>query len=95
MFYMVGASNKCFDCLACGIPLLVSNYADWEKTYVEPRYALSADPNDPSSIAFALEWFLNNPGERCAMGERGRQKILDDWNYEKQFKLVLELLESS
>jgi hypothetical protein len=26
------------------------------------------------------------------MGERGRQRILKDWNYERQFQPVLDLL---
>jgi hypothetical protein len=27
------------------------------------------------------------------MGERGRQRILEEWNYERQFSPVLERLE--
>ena len=89
---MVGASNKPFDYLACGLALLVSDLPDWQKMYVEPGYGLACDPDDPDSIAQAIRWFLDHPDEMRAMGERGRQRILDEWNYEKQFMPVLKHL---
>ena len=85
---MVGASNKPFDYLANGVPLLVADLPDWRSLYVEPGYGLACDPDDPHSIATALTWFLNHPTERQAMGERGRQRIAHDWNYEAQFAPV-------
>ena len=44
------------------------------------------------SIAEALGWFLNHPADMRAMGERGRQRILSEWNYERQFSPVFEQL---
>lgn len=89
---MVGASVKAFDYLACGLALLVSNLPGWEETYVKPGFGLACDPEDPVSIAGALRWFLEHPAEMRAMGERGRQKVLEEWNYERQFAPVLEHL---
>jgi glycosyltransferase involved in cell wall biosynthesis len=89
---MTGASNKPFDYLACGLPLLVSKLPEWEEMYVKPGYALSCDPNSVESIASALRWFCDHPEQMRAMGERGRQKILSDWNYEAQFQPALERL---
>ncbi len=92
---MVGASNKAFDYLSCGLALLVSDLPDWRATYVEPGYALACNPNDPESIASALRWYLDHPVEMRAMGERGRQKISGDWNYENQFSPVFELMNAA
>jgi glycosyltransferase involved in cell wall biosynthesis len=91
---MVGASNKPFDYLACGLALLVSDLPDWRKIFVESGYGLACDTDDPGSIATALRWFLDHPEERRAMGERGRQRILAEWNYERQFAPVLERLDA-
>jgi glycosyltransferase involved in cell wall biosynthesis len=85
---MVGASNKPFDYLANGVPLLVADLPDWRTLYVAPGYGLACDPDDPRSIAAALEWFLSHPAERHAMGERGRQRVAQEWNYEAQFAPV-------
>lgn len=88
--WMVGASNKPFDYLACGMAVLVSRLPDWKKMYVEPGFGLACDPEDPRDIARALQWFLDHPQETQVMGENGRRRILEEWNYEKQFFPVLE-----
>jgi glycosyltransferase involved in cell wall biosynthesis len=87
---MVGASNKPFDYLSSGLALLVSDLPDWRTNYVEMGYGLACDPDDPESIATALRWFLNHQVEMRAMGERGRQRIATEWNYEKEFLPILE-----
>jgi glycosyltransferase involved in cell wall biosynthesis len=89
---MPGASNKPFDYLACGLPLLVSDLPDWRKMFVEPGYGLACNPDDPQSITQGLLWFIEHPEEARQMGERGRQKILQDWNYEAQFEMIMERL---
>ena len=89
---MTGASNKPFDYLACGLALLVSDLPDWRTLYVDNGHALAVDPADPASIATAIRWLLEHPGELRTMGERGRQRILQEWNYEQQFAPVLQRL---
>lgn len=93
MRHMTGASNKSFDNLAAGLPLLVSNLPDWRRIFVDPGFALAVDPRDPQSIASAIKWCLEHLSETHAMGEQGRKKILSEWNYETQFNKVLEILQ--
>jgi glycosyltransferase involved in cell wall biosynthesis len=93
--FMVGASNKVFDYLACGLAVLVSDVPDWNSMYVEPGYGLSCVPEDADSIAAALRWFLENREETRLMGERGRCRVVSEWNYEAQFEPVLKLLQNS
>jgi glycosyltransferase involved in cell wall biosynthesis len=92
MRHMTGASNKAFDYMAAGLPLLVSDLPEWRTMFVEPGYALACNPNDPDSIAAALAWFLDHEAERRAMGARGRAKIEADWNYETAFAPILGLM---
>lgn len=87
---MVGASNKPFDYLSCGLALLVSELPDWRQMYTAHGFGLACDSDDPESIASALRWFLEHPEERRRMGELGRKKIENEWNYETQFAPVLE-----
>jgi glycosyltransferase involved in cell wall biosynthesis len=88
---MFGASNKVFDYLACGLALLVGEAPGWQESLL---YGLACDPADDASIARALRYFCEHPAEMRAMGERGRQRILDQWNYETHFAPVLELIET-
>jgi glycosyltransferase involved in cell wall biosynthesis len=87
---MVGASNKPFDYLACGVVPLVSDLPEWRDTYVGPGYGVACDPSDPASIVAAVRHLLDDPAAMRAMGERGRQRVLREWNYDRQFAPVLE-----
>ena len=91
---MAGASNKAFDYLACGLALLVAELPDWKAMFVEPGYGLACVPDDPSSLERALRWLLEHPDEMRAMGERGRQRVEKEWNYEMQFANVREIMET-
>jgi glycosyltransferase involved in cell wall biosynthesis len=86
---MFGASNKVFDYLACGLPALVTDLPAWRNALVPAGFALACDAGSATSIASALRWFLEHPDETAAMGQRGRDRILSDWNYERAFAPVL------
>jgi glycosyltransferase involved in cell wall biosynthesis len=92
---MLGASNKPFDYIACGLALLVSDLPDWTKLYVANGFGRSCDPDDPKSIAAAIRSFIEHPLETRAMGQRGQARIAQDWNYETQFEPVLQRLRQS
>jgi glycosyltransferase involved in cell wall biosynthesis len=88
---MFGASNKVFDYLACGLALLVHEAPGWREAL---SFGLACDPADETSIARALRYFCEHPAEMRAMGEHGRQRILEQWNYETHFHPALELIET-
>jgi glycosyltransferase involved in cell wall biosynthesis len=89
---MAGASNKPFDYLACGLALLVSELPEWVDMFVRPGYGLACDPTSATSLAAAISRFRENPEETRAMGERGRQRVVREWNYEHQFRPVRDRL---
>ena len=92
--HMAGASNKVFDYMACGLPVLVSDLPEWVSTFVKPGYGRACNPHDPNSIEAQLRWFLDHPEERREMGRRGQEKIRKAWNYESVFSGVLGELKS-
>src|SRR5262249_40831921 len=94
MRYMTGASNKPFDYMAAGLALLVTDRPDWTRMFVEPGFGLACNPSDAASLSTALSWFMDHPEGRRAMTTRARSKIETEWNYETQFRAVLESLES-
>lgn len=90
---MVGASNKPFDYMALGLPLLVSDLGDWKATFVVPQYGRACDPESADSIEAELRWFRTHPAERGAMARRCAEQIRAKWNYETSFAPVLEAIE--
>jgi glycosyltransferase involved in cell wall biosynthesis len=92
MANMTGASNKVFDYMAVGIMPLVSDLPDWREMFVEPGFARACDPSSVDRLAAAFSWCVQNAECVREMGEMGRQKIVSEWNYERQFAPVLELL---
>jgi glycosyltransferase involved in cell wall biosynthesis len=91
--HIVGASNKAFDYMACGLPLLVTESPEWVETFVAPGYARACNPDDPDSIEAALRWYLTHPNERREMGRRGRERVRQAWNYNTMFAPILRELE--
>lgn len=92
--HLAGASNKAFDYLAAGLPMIVPEAPEWERMFVAPGFARPCDAADPAAIAEVLRWFYDHPGESAEMGRRGRENVLAEWNYEKQFAQVRDVLES-
>jgi glycosyltransferase involved in cell wall biosynthesis len=89
---MVGASNKPFDYLACGLPLLTNRTPEWESFFGAEGVSIGCDPKDPDDIARAVLTLRNNPKLRRTVAETGRRLIQTKWSYEAQFAKVLEVI---
>ncbi len=90
---MVGASNKPFDYLACGLVLLVPNTDEWKSFFVDAGCALACESEDIESITSSLRWCWGNRDALASLNARGRELLRERWNYETQFQPVLNILE--
>lgn len=90
---MVGPSNKPFDYMARGLPFLVTDEPAWRGAFVAPGYAVACSPNDAASVIAAIASLLD-PATRAAAGAAARARIRRDWNYDRLFAPVLDLLEA-
>ena len=66
-------SNRLFESLAAGIPVLVSNFPKWRDFIDNTGCGLAVDPHNPESIARGLAYLLEHPEEAAQMGMRGRK----------------------
>jgi len=85
---LVGASNKPFDALANGVPLIVSNLPAWRQEYVDAGVAFDCDPSSVESVASTLIEAHKVRHTIPEMAKRGSELILGRWNYEEQFAPV-------
>jgi glycosyltransferase involved in cell wall biosynthesis len=77
--------NKMFEYMSAGLPVLASDFALWRSILDEARAGLCADPFDPQAIARVIGSVLDDPSTARAMGERGREAVLNryQWAFEE------------
>jgi glycosyltransferase involved in cell wall biosynthesis len=91
---MVGASNKPFDYLTCGLTLLTNRTPEWEGFFGAEGISVGCDPDDADDIARVVLALREDPVCRKRMAAIGRRLLETRWNYETQFAPVLEALQS-
>lgn len=67
--------------MACGIPGVCTDVASLPEVVEHGVTGLVVPPNDPLALNAALRWLRAHPRERVAMGQRGRQRILDRFSW--------------
>jgi glycosyltransferase involved in cell wall biosynthesis len=87
---LAGASNKTFDYLAAGLALLISQRTDWTELF--GAFGEACDPADAASVAAAIQRLYTERAATRARGEAGRRRVLQEWNYERQFEPVRMVL---
>jgi glycosyltransferase involved in cell wall biosynthesis len=84
-------SNKLFEYMAAGIPVIASDLPSWREVVVGTGCGLVADPRDHTAVAGAIEYLLTHPDEAEAMGERGRAAVRERFNWEGEAVRLLSL----
>lgn len=84
-------SNRFFEALAAGTPVITSNFPNWQKMVEQIGCGLTVDPTDPQAIADAIQYLLQHPAEAAEMGRRGQQAVFQrlNWGQQKQALLAL------
>ncbi len=89
--HMFLRSNKIFEYMEAGIPILYSNFSNWCNKLDKFKVGLSADPTDPHDIADKICWLLDNPSEASLMGKNGKRTITNHFNWYIEEKKLLDL----
>jgi glycosyltransferase involved in cell wall biosynthesis len=76
--------TKLFEYMAGGVPIVATDLPH-SKEYIEAaRCGLLGRPEDPQTLADAIEHLLDHPQEAQEMAQRGRQAFLERFNWESQ-----------
>lgn len=87
-------NTKLFEFMESKLPVICTNYTLWEEIIEEHKCGIVVDPNNIEVIKDAINYIINNPEEAEAMGENGRQAVLEEYNWEKQNKVLLYVYKS-
>ena len=93
-FRTEGGSQRPFEMMGLGLVPLVSDLKEWEDFFVKDGYAYSCNSDSADSIKTALEFLYENRSSLYEIGERNKKKILEEWNYNSEFKKVESYIES-
>lgn len=89
--YVDAYSTKMFEYMACGIPVICSNFPLWEQIVAETGCGVTVDPFDTDAVAEALTRYNTDHELARTTGESGRQAILNRLNWKVEFSGLLEL----
>ena len=82
-------SNRFYESLAVGLPVIVSDFPKWRRMVEECSCGLAVNPEDPKAIATAIEYLLTHSDEAREMGNRGKQAVLTKYNWLSESKKLL------
>lgn len=83
--------TKFFEYMAAGLPIVCSNFPVWRELIEGERVGICVDPEDPKAAADAVRWLHDHPDEARAMGERGKQAVVERYNWAGQARELLAL----
>ena len=89
--YIHAVSIKLFEYMACGLPVVASNFPEIARVVKEADCGILVDPTDVDEIVDAILYLLEHPEEAKRMGENGRRAVEEKYNWEKMEEKLLEL----
>lgn len=89
--YLRSYPVKLFEYMICGLPVIVSDFPYWREILAGVDCAIFVDPLDPQAIGEAIQWIFDNPAEAEAMGKRGRQAVLEKFNWDSEGRKLVDL----
>jgi glycosyltransferase involved in cell wall biosynthesis len=83
--YFDAYSTKMFEYMACGIPVICSDFPHWVRVIDDADCGIAVDPRDPAAIAAAISKVTTDPNEARRLGDNGRRAIIERYNWDNEF----------
>lgn len=87
--YLRSLPVKAFEYLACGLPIIMSDFPYWKQTFVSG--ALFTNPKNIQQITESLNLLINNPDIRSKMANEGRKLVIEKYSWEAESEKLINL----
>ena len=86
--YLTSLPTKFYEYALCKVPILMSNFPYWEKTF--NGMAWFTDPKDPEEIRLSISRIINCSSSRDKV-QKAFKKVSTEWNWENEKGKLLSL----
>lgn len=90
--YMISLPIKTFEYMACGLPMLLSDFPFWRKTF--GPFAWFANTEDPAAITEAIKAAQADREGRQKKGKEGREVVRAQYSWESESVSLVDLYRS-
>lgn len=90
--YLTSLPVKAFEYMACGLPMIMSDFPYWKKTF--DGVAKFSNPNSVDEIAKVLEWFYENKDESKKMSKLAYDKVRAEFSWENEAQNLVSMYKS-
>jgi glycosyltransferase involved in cell wall biosynthesis len=78
--------TKMFEYMALELPVITSDFPLYRAVVDRYQCGLCVDPDSPDELAAAIEQMIQHPDQSKAMGRRGRQAVLQNYNWTTEYQ---------
>ncbi len=79
--YIESLPIKMFEYMSAGLPVIASNFPEWEKIIYDSECGVCVDPLSSDQTANAIKEMLDNPEKAMKMGENGKKAFYEKYNW--------------
>jgi len=87
--YLTSLPTKAFEYMSCSLPMIMSDFPYWKEVF--GKCALFVDPYAAKNLAEKIQYFLENPDIASQFGKRGRQLVVEKYNWENESRKLMNL----
>lgn len=87
-------SNKLFEYMAAGLPIIASDFPNLKKIIENNRCGICVDSSKPQEIIRAIEYLIENPDVAREMGENGKKAALEKYNWDIEAQKLLKVYQT-
>ncbi|PEO38856.1 glycosyltransferase family 4 protein [Bacillus wiedmannii] len=92
--YMNSLATKMFEYMSMGLPMIASNFPDWEKLIIENQCGIVVDPFNVQSIVEEILHVMQNEKLRRTLGDNGKLNFETKYTWSIEEVKLLEFYEN-